>query len=96
MAPRAKVLVRAKREDRERLVGKTPEELAANVVGVGEEMARDHRRVETIRQADPQAFGASREHEARMLASARADLMAICDEMRARIDHLLAGKGIGA
>lgn len=38
MAPRAKVLVRARREDRERLVGKTPEELAANVVGVGEEM----------------------------------------------------------
>jgi hypothetical protein len=92
---RAKVLVRAKREDRERLVGKTPEELAANVVGVGEEMARDVRRIATLRDTAPDSMGASLEREAWMLSHARADLLVICDEMRSRINHLLDGRPIG-
>ena len=98
---KAKVLVRTRKEYREILVDKTPEDLAKNVVGLGESMLRDAARFETLR-ASRTTHNAGMDHatdrkfEAHHLAHARADLLAICDEMRLRIDHLLAGNDIGS
>lgn len=94
---RSKVLARTSKEYRGYLEGKSPQSLAENVTGIGESMAREAARFETMRATiqagmDPQT---SRKFEAHHLAHARADLLAICDEMRLRIDHLLAGKDIG-
>jgi len=105
---RARVMARTRKEDRDRLMGKTPAELAANVVGLGEAMARDAARFETGQDAvrtdatniangwTDKGLQKLRESEAHHLAHARADLVAICDEMRKRIDHLLSGKDIGS
>lgn len=101
---RARVLARTRKEDRDRLVDKTPKELAENVVGIGEHMVREAGRIADAKDraeaGKHPAFGAStldglRQHEAFLLAHARAELVAICDEMRARIDHLMSGKDIG-
>jgi len=55
----------------------------------------DHRaRVEVDSFGREHALRLCRESEARQLAFERAELLAICDEMRARIDLLLAGKDI--
>lgn len=100
-------MARTRKEDRDRLVGKTPKALAENVCGIGEHMAREADRAADARDramADPTRAGtlykegalqSLRVNEAHVLAHSRAELLAVCDEMRARIDHLLAGKDIG-
>lgn len=98
--PRAKVLVRAKQRDREALVGLTSEGLSQHVIQIGQNMSRDAR--DAARERASAATGRSRssavalrEMEARRIAYERAELMIVCDEMRKRIDTLLAGGEIG-